>query len=231
MPYGYQCGMLWGATLAAGARAYRVFGPGPRAETMAIVAAQRLVSSFRALNGNINCLEITGLDRSSSTLQMLTFFLLKGGCIGCFRKVTRYAREAFSEIGDALAGSQSGTPPPPVSCAAVLSRKTGLSDMRTVMTAGLAGGIGLCGGACGALGAAIWTITLSSIERGTGKFDYNDPAASEALNRFLKITDYEFDCSEIAGRRFESVADHADYLRGGGCSEIIDLLASTCSPG
>ncbi len=26
--YGYQCGMLWGVTLAAGAQAYRLLGPG-----------------------------------------------------------------------------------------------------------------------------------------------------------------------------------------------------------
>ncbi len=29
---GFQCGQLWGAALAAGAEAYRLFGPGPRAE-------------------------------------------------------------------------------------------------------------------------------------------------------------------------------------------------------
>ncbi len=33
MGYGYQCGMLWGAALAAGAHAYHLFGTGPRAET------------------------------------------------------------------------------------------------------------------------------------------------------------------------------------------------------
>ena len=32
MQYGYQCGMLWGAALAAGAQSYRLFGPGPKAE-------------------------------------------------------------------------------------------------------------------------------------------------------------------------------------------------------
>ena len=50
MQHGYQCGMIWGATLAAGAQAYRLFGPGPQAETRAIIAAQRLVESFRARN-------------------------------------------------------------------------------------------------------------------------------------------------------------------------------------
>ena len=48
MQYGYQCGMLWGATLAAGAQAHRLHGPGPRAETEAVVAAQWLVEAFRA---------------------------------------------------------------------------------------------------------------------------------------------------------------------------------------
>ena len=45
-------------------------------------------------------------------------------------------------------------------------------------------------------------------------------------DRFLKCTDYEFECSEIVGRKFESIDDHAGYLRAGGCSEIIGVLAS-----
>ena len=44
---GYQCGMLWGAALAAGAQAYRLLGQGPQAETGAMIAAQRIVESFR----------------------------------------------------------------------------------------------------------------------------------------------------------------------------------------
>ena len=37
---GYQCGMLWGAALAAGAQAYHLFGAGPQAEAKAMVASQ-----------------------------------------------------------------------------------------------------------------------------------------------------------------------------------------------
>ena len=48
--HGYQCGMIWGAAIAAGAQAYRLFGKGPRAETMAVIAAQRLVASFQMRN-------------------------------------------------------------------------------------------------------------------------------------------------------------------------------------
>ena len=31
MNYGYQCGIVWGAALAAGAQAYRLYGASPQA--------------------------------------------------------------------------------------------------------------------------------------------------------------------------------------------------------
>ncbi len=226
MQHGYQCGMIWGAALAAGAQAYRLFGPGPQAETRAIIATQRIVESFRAQNNNINCHEITGIDKSSSTMKMITYFLIKGGSIGCFRMAARYAPVAFREINTALSEENIEAPSAPVSCAAMLAQKMGLSDMHTVMAAGLAGGIGLCGGACGALGAAIWIIGMNTSEDGGGKINYfNNPGAADAIDIFTKCTDYEFECSEIVGRKFENVGDHADYLRNGGCSKIIDVLA------
>jgi hypothetical protein len=54
--HGYQCGLMWGAALAAGARAYRLFGAGPQAEARALGAAKRLVGSFRARYGDIDCM-------------------------------------------------------------------------------------------------------------------------------------------------------------------------------
>ena len=226
MQHGYQCGMIWGATLAAGAQAYRLLGPGPQAETGAIIAAQRLVESFRALNNNINCLEITNIDKSSTTMQMIKYFIIKGGSIGCFRMAARYAPVAFNEINSALSEKHIDAPSPPVSCTAMLAQKMGVSDMHMVMAAGFAGGIGLSGGACGALGAAIWIIGMNSSKEGVGKIEFKSPRAIDAIDRFMKCTDFEFECSEIVGRRFENIGDHAGYLRDGGCSEIIEVLAT-----
>ena len=226
MQHGYQCGMTWGATLAAGAEAHRRFGTGPQAETTAILAAQRIVESFRAQNNETNCLEITGIDKSSSTMQMITYFLIKGGTVGCFRMAARYAPVAFSEINAALSEKHIEAPPALVSCSALLARKMGASDMHAVMAAGFAGGIGLSGGACGALGAAIWIIGMKSLKEGVGKLDFKAPKALDTIDRFIKCTDYEFECSKIVGRKFESIGDHASYLRDGGCSKIIDVLAA-----
>jgi hypothetical protein len=225
MQHGYQCGMLWGVTLAAGAQAYRLLGPGPQAETEAIIAAQRLVESLRARYNSINCLEITEVNWQKKT-QMLKF-MVKGGPIGCFRMAARYAPEAFSEINTALSEKHTEAPSPPVSCSAMLAQKMGVSDMHTVMAAGFAGGIGLSGGACGALGAAIWIIGMNGRKEQVGKKVINSRIA-DTIDRFIKSksTDFKFECSEIVGRKFENIGDHAGYLCDGGCSEIIEVLAT-----
>jgi len=227
--HGYQCGMIWGATLAAGAQAYRLLGPGSQAETKTIFAAQRLVESFRAQNNHIDCLEITEIDKSSSTMQMIMYFLIKGGTIGCLSMAAKYAPVAFREINFALADEHIEAPSAPVSCSSLLAQKMGISDMHTAMAAGLAGGIGLCGGACGALGAAIWIIGMNiQKERGVinlWKDDAFNSRLDNLINSFLKTTDFQFECSKIVGRRFEDIADHAAYLRSGGCSKIIEVLA------
>jgi hypothetical protein len=233
MNYGYQCGMLWGTTLAAGAQAYRVLGPGPQAETAAIIAAQRLAEFFRTRYKDVNCLAITGMDfRSTSKrrvlMQTLKFFM-RGGPIFCFRMAAGYARVASSEI-ETTFSEKHQTPSPPVSCAAMLAQEMGASDMHTVMAAGFAGGIGLSGSACGALGAAIWIIGMNWLEEGAGDDIWKSEAfqsrAADAIDRFMKSTDSKFECSKIVGRRFENTADHAGYLRDGGCSKIIKALAA-----
>jgi hypothetical protein len=228
MQHGFQCGQVWGAGLASGARAYQLFGPGPEGETAAVVAAQRTTNAFKSRYNTINCIDITDMDKSSSNLKMIKFFLLKGGVIRCFNMAGKYANVALEEIDAAFSENDIQVPEPPISCTALLAQKLGLSEKQQTMLAGLAGGIGLSGGACGALGTAIWNITMRKSERESGKTnkpDLADPDAAEAITGLLKVTDFEFECSKIAGRQFESVEDHAAYLREGGCAEVIEALA------
>jgi hypothetical protein len=223
---GYQCGMLWGAALAAGAQAYRLLGPGPQAEAEALVTAQRLVESFRARNKAINCGDIIQLDWKSLTKRQLLKFFLRGGPIGCFRMAANYAQAAYNESNIPISEQHNEALSNPVSCTAMLAQKMGVSDLHVVMAAGFAGGIGLSGGACGALGAAIWIIIMTQGgEVGSG-IGFDNPLASAAIERFLERSDGKFECSEIVGRRFENVADHAGYLHDGGCLEIIEALAA-----
>jgi len=224
---GYQCGQLWGAALAAGAQAYRTFGKGPQAEAATMIASKQIVESFRTQNKNIDCRAITGINLSTPKPWMIIRFLVKSGPTGsCFGMAARSASAAFNEINAALSEETIIVSPAPVSCSAILAQRIGASDLQTVMAAGLAGGIGLSGGACGALGTAIWIVRMNEAREQVGNAGYTDPNISDVIDRFVESTDGEFECSKIVGRKFESINDHAGYLHAGGCSKIIEVLAA-----
>ena len=185
------------------------------------------MEAFRThANNEINCLEITEMNFQGKIQALPLFkFFLRGGPIICFRMAARYAKDAFSGINVVFSEEHIEARSPPVSCAAILAQKMGASDMHTVMAAGFAGGLGLSGGACGALGAAIWITTMNRPGEMIG-FNYSDSWVGDMIEKYLESADYEFECAEVVGRKFESVDDHADYLRNGGCSEIIEALAA-----
>ena len=224
MQNGYQCGMVWGATLAAGAQAYRLHGSGPKAEMAAVLAAQNVISSFRERYNTIDCFEITDTDwRKKSNMIK---FMLKGGPIGCFKMAGKYSPVAYKEVNSALADEPIEVPDSPISCAGLLAKKMGASEMHQTMAAGFAGGIGLSGGGCGALGAAIWILAMKSSEGEDGKVDYKDPKLLSQIDDFMPLADYEMECADITGRKFSDVHDHAAYLHDGGCAKLIDDLAA-----
>jgi hypothetical protein len=227
--HGYQCGMLWGAALAAGAEAHRIHGAGACAEAAALHASQRLVASFMLRTGTTECFEITDIDWRVATKSpgKMALYFLKGGPIACMRLSASFAVDAFEAISAALADERDERAAPacsPVSCAAELVKQAGLSDLHAAMAAGFAGGIGLSGSGCGALGAAIWAAGMEHAARG---LDYGamNARAAELIERFLKRAGYELECSEIVGRTFADADDHALYLAGGGCSSLIEDLA------
>jgi hypothetical protein len=120
-----------------------------------------------------------------------------------------------------------GLPRRPLSCASEVARKMGASDGEMALVAGFAGGIGLSGKACGALGAAIWMKTLAWCREHPGKTPpfFDNPGLKSTLQAFDDATGHEMPCQKITGRRFTSVADHTEFMKNGGCETLLDLLA------
>lgn len=224
---GYQCGLLWGATLAGGAQAYRLHGAGPHAEAAAVEASQRLVESFREQHGTTDCLDISQTDWDAfmnSRWKQVVYFL-KGGPFKCMRACARFAPIARDTIDAVLAEEPAERSCASASCASELVKRAGLSAEHATMVAGLAGGIGLSGGGCGALGAAVWAVGMHHAGGGMDYMAINDKGR-EVIERFLPASDYEFECADIVGRKFEDVDDHARYVEAGGCSALIDALVA-----
>ncbi|PLX30645.1 MAG: hypothetical protein C0600_07785 [Ignavibacteria bacterium] len=226
LQHGYQCGLLWGSALAAGTEAYRRFGPTPKAEAGAVFAAQRVIEAFRGRYGEINCLELIETDWRNKA--QVVRYMLKGGSFRCFGMAGKFTQTAHRIIDEALSEETFPVTDAPVSCAAELARKMGATEEQVVMAAGLTGGIGLSGGACGALGAAMWLMALKHGE-GENKVDYKDPRGHTLVEAFLESSDFEFECEKIVGRRFSDTAEHAAFVREGGCAALIGRITEAAA--
>ncbi|MCK5704260.1 MAG: C_GCAxxG_C_C family protein, partial [Cyclobacteriaceae bacterium] len=150
---GYQCGMLWGASMAAGAEAFRRYEDLDKAIGVTIKATQHIMESFKKRTDTIECYDITDCDWSSK-MSMAKYFIT-GKFLSCFNLAEEWAPEAIDAAEEGLS-KEWDLPQECISCASEVAKKMGASDEEMVMVAGFAGGLGLSGNACGAFSAAIW---------------------------------------------------------------------------
>ncbi len=223
----HQCGMLWGSTLAVGAESFRRYNDRDQAVTMAITATQRLVESFSKRTKTVNCRDIT--CDFNNKYDMIKFILksLPGGFtnILCMNLAKKWAPEAIQSAKEGLSDKHTDLTQMPVSCACEVVKKMGASDEEMVMVAGFAGGMGLSGNACGALGAAIWMNTLDWCRRHPGQSGSLNPSAKEILEAFYGATGSEILCSKISRQHFETIDDHTEFIKSGGCDKLVNMLA------
>jgi len=229
MNQGFQCGMLWGAALAAGGEAYRRQGNLDGAIAAAVSATQELITSFMEQTDTVNCREIIGLDLTSETgmaefMERVTSQGMENSqCFNLAEKWAPHAMEAGRKGVDAVFDPALK----PRSCASEVVRQMGGSEEEMAMVAGFAGGLGLFGGACGALSAAIWKKMLDWCREHPEKDPpyFNNKTAVNMLKAFSEETKGAMRCREICGRQFADLTDHTEYLNRGGCKHLMDVLA------
>ena len=219
---GYQCGMLWGASMAVGTELYRKYGDVDQAVGQTIRTTQHLMRSFLKRTETVDCYEITNCDFSSKWSMVKHF--ISGKFYSCFRLAGKWAPEAINVAREELAMEKENYDGKVVSCASEVVRKMGGTDEEIVMVSGFAGGLGLSGNGCGALSAAIWMTVLKILKKENWKYDTSDPITEKILNKFYEETDYEMECSKICGERFETIKDHSEFIKKGGCKKLINVL-------
>ena len=220
---GYQCGMLWGASMAVGAESLRRFRNPGQAIFMAILATQHLMKSFIKRTDSIECEEITQCDFRNQ--RSMVKFMLSGKVVGCFRLAGKWAPEALKAAQEGLAMNPGDLPYQSKSCASEVVRKMGASEEERVMVAGFAGGLGLSGNGCGALAAGVWMNALKHNRKQKGNYASFDPDNNPTLKAFYEETGFEMECSRICGKQFHSPEEHPEYLNNGGCKKLIEVLA------
>jgi len=226
MQKGHQCGMLWGASLAVGAEAYRICDNLNQAIALTVNVTKELVESFVKREKTTSCREITNCDFSSK----LSFakYMVSGRFLHCFDLAEKWAPEA---VRTAIEGLSKNNDTPPsnscISCATEVAKKMGASEEQMVMVAGFAGGLGLSGSGCGALSAAIWLKSLDWCHETKGNSSFLNPNSKKVLETFCEATDTTIECSAITGRHFANLDEHASYIKNGGCASLINILSTT----
>ncbi|MEW6194235.1 MAG: C-GCAxxG-C-C family (seleno)protein [Bacteroidota bacterium] len=219
---GYQCGMLWGTALGVGAESFRRHKDIGLAVAQAITATQFILESFINRAKSANCSIITNCDFNSK--YGLAKYLISGKPIKCFNLAAKWAPEAIQSSKIGLSKQLPDLPQSPLSCASEVVRIMGGSNEEIVMVAGFAGGFGLSGNACGALGAAIWMKSLSKVKENNFKYSLADPDVEKIKEIFFDETDYKMECWKICGRQFKTINEHTEFIKNGGCNRLINLL-------
>ncbi len=228
---GHQCGMLWGGSLAIGTEACRKYEDKNMAIGAAINASKLLIDSFHTRTKTVNCRDISRVDWDNKF--QLTIYMLKIIAQGfvfspCFNLIVKWTPEAIQAANVGL-NENINYSQPCMSCSTEVVKKMGGSEEESIMVAGFAGGIGLSGNACGALSAAIWYKMLewAKINPDKSPSMFNNPDALKVLRTFYIQTDSEMVCNKICNRSFHSIDEHSDYIKSGGCSNIIEALAKS----
>lgn len=219
---GYQCGMLWGATLAVGTESFRRCETQEQAIGLAVRATKYVLESFSDNSKSVDCEDITDCDFTSK-LSMAKYFF-SGRVFSCFNLAEDWAPEAIKSAKEGLLQEENNIPQKCLSCASEVAKKMGATEEESTMVAGFAGGIGLSGNACGALATTIWMKALEET-RENPKASFFNSQIPELIEKFYEASDYKILCSEITGENFESVEDHTKYIKNGGCCKLIDTLA------
>jgi hypothetical protein len=183
------------------------------------------MKSFVNRTDSIECEDITQVDFTNR--KSFIKYMLKGKFMNCLKLAGKWAPEALNAAVDGLEQDGTDLPQVSLSCASEVVRLMGASEEEVLMVAGFAGGLGLSGSGCGALAAAVWMNALIHNRKQTGKSAGFDPGTDLTLKAFYEETDYEIECNKICGRRFETLDEHSEFLKNGGCKKLINVLAET----
>lgn len=219
---GYQCGMLWGASMGVGAESFRRHDAG-LATAVAIRATQQMMKSFENRTKCIDCEDFSKTDFKNK--MSFVKFMVTGKFLSCYKLAGKWAPEAIESAVEGLSQIQTDFKMVPMSCASEVVKKMGASDEEMMMVAGFAGGLGLSGGGCGALSASIWMNVLKLLREGKWKSGFSDPESEKVLEKFYETTDYEMECHKICGKHFTSLDEHTEFIQSGGCNKLINVLS------
>ena len=237
------CGILWGASLAAGIQAQRRLATPAAARNAALTAAKSIVDSFVEEGNPEDCREIINMEKWG-----MMRYMTNGKTSLCLSNMVRQAPR-FKEIIDSVVeehGKQKKHEEFRNCATEAMEKVSKAIDLQQCdyphISAGFAGGLGLSGNACGALASAIFTVNLQYfLQRNKPKHSmlrsmmqgfrigdgWIDPSR-KIVNDFREHFGTK-SCVCVTNREFANPRELSEYLEQGNCSDVIDFLAQSAA--
>jgi len=118
---GYQCGMLWGASMAVGAEAFRRYADTGKAIAVAIISTQHLMKSFENRTKCIECEDFTKTDFKNK--WSFAKYMFSGKFLSCYKLAEKWAPEAIEAATEGLELEHTELNQPTISCASEVVKK------------------------------------------------------------------------------------------------------------
>ncbi len=225
---GYQCGMLWGAALAIGYQSANTIKNDNEAIITSTETTILMQNSFIERANSADCKDISECDFENK-FSFIKFMLktITSGFIfsKCFNLLANWMPDALQTINNGFAKSYYNDIST-FNCAVQAVIKAEATREEAIAVSGFAGGLGLSGNVCGALGAIIYISSLRLLKHNPEiDFSQTNKELDKIIFSFLEITNGEFLCKNITKCKFNSIEEHSNYLSCGGCKNLIDKLA------
>jgi hypothetical protein len=230
------CGIVWGASLAAGIRAKQRLSSDYAVAQFTLGTTKQIIDTFDAEEDSVECATRIGMDKWN-----MIKYTMKGNIAKCMESLAHWAPRFNEIIETRLVNAGKESQHTQISnCACETMEKTaeklGIDLAWYVpVVAGFAGGLGLSGNACGALTAAILGQMLkyfinrdkpkhSMIRSGMQAYYIGDSWMNPARKLFKDFIGMygTKSCREITQRQFNSPDELSAFLESGKCREIID---------
>ncbi len=225
---GYQCGMLWGAALAIGYKSAKTTKNDNEAILNSIETTILMQNSFIERAKSADCKDISECDFENK-FSFIKFMLktITSGFIfsKCFNLLANWIPDALQTIKYGFS-KRYYKDKSIYNCAVQTAIKSEVTREEAIAVSGFAGGIGLSGNVCGALGATIYISSLRLLKHNPNiDFSQTNIELEKIIFSFLELTNGEYLCKNITKCKFNSIEEHSNYLSCGGCKNLIDKLA------
>ncbi len=212
--------IIWTTILAAGNLAYNQDIEREYKTSLALQASKEIADAFANAKANDQ------IAQSAKTIKRKRWFRRNTPFVNFEKIYDDWLPIAKRSMTLSFSYEKEELPKQCTSCAYELIKKMGGTEEEAIIASGLSGGIGLGGGLCGAFVAKAWYEAIKYLGQNPNENHYPHKRQKLLFKNFKKLTNGQYLCPDLSGKKFHNVEHHSDFIIEGGCNKLISIISN-----